>query len=769
MIKKQTYSAILVLFTFINTFYSQNFYDINTINKIEITFTESNWDEILDDFYAAGEKERLVGNAIINGIPFDSVGIRYKGTSSYDSERVKNPLNIKLDYQIKDQEIDGYTTLKLSNVFKDPSFVREVLGYEIARKYTTASLANFINVYVNGELIGLYSNVQSVDKLFLKKYFSSTENTFIKGNPTGEPGPGNPGASLEYFSPDSSSYYDYYEMKSDYGWQNLVNMIDTLNNFTSEVETVLNVDRLLWFLVYHNLLVNLDSPIHGPHNFYLYQDGGSQFNHIIWDLNMAFGSYTQKNTGPFDPPYSTTELQNFDPLHNVNKNTFPILNKILNIPKHKKAYFAHYKTMLEENFTNGWYKTRALEIQNIIDADVQADPNKFYSYQDFKNNLNNTISSVGFPPESLVGITELMEARIIFLNNNSDLQFSAPIISEFSNTPANPPANSTVWLNTKVENANLVQLVFRHSSTQKFVKAKMFDDGNHNDGSAGDGNYGVSVETESTNIQYYFYSENNDAAQFTPVRAENEFYTLNIAGSLVINELMAENETTIIDQDGEFEDWIELYNNSDSEISLNGYYLSDDISEPTKWTFPDTVIAPQKYLIVWTDKDEEQTGLHTNFKLSSFGETVILSDADQIVIDEISFGAQMVDISFGRFPNGTGTFKDMSPSFETDNLDGIVGISDEENNLPKEFVLSQNYPNPFNPSTIINFSIHVKGMVSLTIYNTLGQKVAELMNDEKPIGTYSVKWNASDLSSGTYLCRLRTKNLVQTKKLLLIK
>jgi len=60
-------------------------------------------------------------------------------------------------------------------------------------------------------------------------------------------------------------------------------------------------------------------------------------------------------------------------------------------------------------------------------------------------------------------------------------------------------------------------------------------------------------------------------------------------------------------------------------------------------------------------------------------------------------------------------------------------------------------------------------MVSLTIYNTLGQKVAELMNDEKPIGTYSVKWNASDLSSGTYLCRLRTKNLVQTKKLLLIK
>ncbi|MEA3445411.1 MAG: CotH kinase family protein, partial [Bacteroidota bacterium] len=156
---------ITIIFLMLNSSAkSQELYDINSITTIEITFSESNWDQILDNLKAAGNEERLIGSAIINGIQFDSVGVRYKGNSSYQANQVKNPLNIKLDHVISNQDYDGYGTLKLSNCFKDPTFVREVLSYEIARNYMPASKANFAKVYVNGQYIGLYTSVQSVDK-----------------------------------------------------------------------------------------------------------------------------------------------------------------------------------------------------------------------------------------------------------------------------------------------------------------------------------------------------------------------------------------------------------------------------------------------------------------------------------------------------------------------------------------------------------------------------------------------------------------------------
>ena len=110
--------------------------------------------------------------------------MRYKGFSSYSSSREKNPFNIKLDHIHNGQNHQGYKKLKLSNVIQDPSFLRETLTYEIARKYMPASQANYANLYVNDVLIGLYTNVEDVSKEFVDKHFGSRGNAFIKGNPT---------------------------------------------------------------------------------------------------------------------------------------------------------------------------------------------------------------------------------------------------------------------------------------------------------------------------------------------------------------------------------------------------------------------------------------------------------------------------------------------------------------------------------------------------------------------------------------------------------
>jgi len=89
---------------------------------------------------------------------------------------------------------------------------------------------------------------------------------------------------------------------------------------------------------------------------------------------------------------------------------------------------------------------------------------------------------------------------------------------------------------------------------------------------------------------------------------------------------MAVNEDAVPDQDGEFDDWIEFFNNGSENINLAGYYLSDDGAEPDKWMFPDTTIFAGDYLVGWADKDEDQEGLHADIKLSASGETIVLSD-----------------------------------------------------------------------------------------------------------------------------------------------
>jgi len=204
---------------------------------------------------------------------------------------------------------------------------------------------------------------------------------------------------------------------------------------------------------------------------------------------------------------------------------------------------------------------------------------------------------------------------------------------------------------------------------------------------------------ERTEMQYYFYAENNDAAAFMPVHAANEYYSMSIAsslGNLVINEFMADNESTVTDQDGEYDDWIELYNNGTTAILLAGYYLSDDASEPDQWIFPDTSIAAGGYLIVWADKDEDQEGLHADLKLSKSGETILLSDASLSIVDEISFGEQITDTTYARFPNGTGEFTFMSPTFGFEN-DTTSGQSTQTIQIPVGWSGISSFMVPENP------------------------------------------------------------------------
>jgi len=92
-----------------------------------------------------------------------------------------------------------------------------------------------------------------------------------------------------------------------------------------------------------------------------------------------------------------------------------------------------------------------------------------------------------------------------------------------------------------------------------------------------------------------------------------------------------------------------------------------------------------------------------------------------------------------------------------------------ETNPPTEFVLNQNYPNPFNPSTVIKYQIPTAGIVSLKVYDVLGNEVAKLVDEYRLAGSYEVEFDASRLSSGVYFYMLHAGEFVQTKKMILIR
>ncbi len=101
-------------------------------------------------------------------------------------------------------------------------------------------------------------------------------------------------------------------------------------------------------------------------------------------------------------------------------------------------------------------------------------------------------------------------------------------------------------------------------------------------------------------------------------------------------------------------------------------------------------------------------------------------------------------------------------------LPELVGVK-SNNEIPTEFVLQQNYPNPFNPTTTISFALPQQANVTITVYNSLGEEVAELINREMNAGFQSVNFDASNLSSGLYFYKIDAGNFVDVKKMLLIK
>lgn len=730
------------------------FYANDRVQIIRIYFEQENWDELLDQLYVAGEEERLTGAVELNGERFEQVGIRYKGFSSVSTERAKNPFNIKLNHVIAGQEYDGIDKIKLSNVIQDPSFVREVLSYEIAGQYMPVSKANFAEVYVNDVYWGLYTNVEAVDGDFLSNHFTSNDNAFFKCNPEeldldvdGE------NANLnKAHGDDIANYEPFYELKSDKGWNQLQTLIETLNENPDELESILNVDRILWMHAFNYTVINFDSYIGYAQNYYLYQDDAGQFSPILWDMNMSFGSFRFSDASEYYDGFTIEQAKTIDPLSHYSSVSVaprPLMRNLFENDTYRRMYLAHIRTIVDENFSNGSYYERGQVLQTLINDQVERDLNKFYSFDDFKKNLDTTTSDlIDYP-----GIKDLMEARTAYLLDY--LADPAPIFSGHTPSDESLAIGDALGVKVEVSGATNAVLAYRYGQNGAFAKLSMFDDGVHGDGASNDNVFGVQLTVSGTDLQYYFYAENEEAGAFLPQRAAYEFYSkkVNISPSgIVINEVMASEHSVRADEDNEFEDWIELYNNTEIEVNLGGLYLSDDRKELNKWAFPNETLAPNTYLIVWADGETDEGDFHANFGLNDAGDELYISNSDGSIIDSINFDSQYVNVSTGRSPNVTGGFIEMNPSFLQAN-NTVPDPTAEES-----FTL---FPNP--ATNQVQFIIDNQTNLDFALMSPGGHV---LKAREIPAKAGLNRIDISDVSAGVYLIQLSNNDFSITHRLI---
>lgn len=127
------------------------------------------------------------------------------------------------------------------------------------------------------------------------------------------------------------------------------------------------------------------------------------------------------------------------------------------------------------------------------------------------------------------------------------------------------------------------------------------------------------------------------------------------SGSIVINEVLASNVSTVVDEFNEYDDFIELYNLEDEDLNLGGYFISDDAANQLRVQLePELVVPARGVLLLWADGDPTQGFAHLDFKLDTDGEEVVLSAPDQQAVDHVVFTALGAGESLARFPDGTG-------------------------------------------------------------------------------------------------------------------
>ncbi|MBK7853975.1 MAG: CotH kinase family protein [Bacteroidetes bacterium] len=726
-------------------------YDQSLVKSIYLTFPQTNYWTLMQNNYAS--QTDIPATMVVDGVTYDSVGVRFKGQTSYQQTQSsqKKSFNITVDYVDPNQKLEGYQTLNLNNCFQDESFLREVFFQNKIKKYIPAAKSAFVKLYINGANWGVYPNVQQLNKDFLEEWYLSNDGTHWRADrPPGSPGGpgggwGDGTAALNYLGATATPYQSYYTLKSTNSatpWNDLINTTNILNNtplatLPTALPAVMDIDKTLWHLAAEVLFADDDSYIYkGKMDYYVY--------HELETGRITPHEYDGNSV--MDPAHQT-----WSAFYNETNVNYPLMNKLFAVPEWRQRYLAHLRTMISEVYDTSSANGLLNTYKALIDTMVQNDPKKLYTYAQFNSELN--------------VLKNFITARKNSLNANTQVAVVSPVISNTSyytsgNAWTAPNSTQTVTVRSSATHSSGIFELNVYYSTQlvgNFTKLQMFDDGAHDDGAAADGVYGAIIPAQAggTWVRWYVEAAASNTAKtvsYDPLGAEHDVYIYVVApnsstaSGVVINEVMASNATVVADNAGEFDDWIELYNTTANPVDISGFYLTDNVVNLDKFQMPaGTIIQPNDYLIIWADEDSSQGAYHANFKLSGSGEQLMFLDGALALIDSVSWGAQTTDLAYARRPNGTGSFIIQQATHNYNN--DLVSVND----VAVTPLAVSVYPNPAKD----NVTITLNGNTDqpLYIFNSVGQILLSIENPETV-----TRISTAGYASGVYFVKCGSVN-----------
>ena len=786
----------------------QELFNPYEVHTLDIEFHNPDYDSILQARWEVDDKTYELTTIVFNGDTLDSVGVRYKGNSTFWWTQAvgspKFPLNIDFDLIHDEQDLLGYSKVKLSNSIFDATFVRELIGYKTESYYLPTSEAGYINVSVNGELLGLYVAVESVNKPFMTKHFGNNEGTLFKCEPQfhyGDEYGYDAWPDLRWYGSDSMAYaYQMgYELKSDAGWSDLLDLIYTLNFDMENIESILNVDRVLWFFAASNVMPDLDSYTGlYMHNYYLYRNTTSgQFELIPWDKDHTFGGAQINDILNWGGDVSW--IYGWAPFLFENDEERPLFSQIMSVPLYKKIYSAHIRTIINDIYNVEYIHDLAYGIQDSIEIYAENDPNLFPSFT-FGDYFQYNVDNYLITPDGAhwCGITSTVEQRLPFLLSHEEISKTPPEILDVVQENASPEEGEDVVIQAEVTGAFSVELMVTiNSFPSHFISIPMFDDGEHDDGNANDNIFGAIIpfQESGNHVKYFIRASNDDALVLDPQKAEREFYEYTIdfgaesGTSVVINEINYNSA-----DDFETEDWVELYNPTDDIIDLGNWTFKDE-NDDHVFTIPEDVsLAPDQYIVLCENTDLFQTFFpevdnfigDLGYGLEGSGELIRLFDPSGILVDAVDYDDSY---PWPVEPDGNGpTLELIDPSqdnalgvnwsaSEGHGSPGVINTSlsiEDLTMVPEGFMVFNNYPNPFNPTTTISYVLSNNAWVNISIYDMLGRRVKTLINRKQSTGFKTVEWNATNdagdfVSSGVYLYVIQSGKLRHSGKMVLLK
>lgn len=363
------------------------------IHEIRLQFSQTNfWDSLLF-YYYQGLEQTMSCNVTVDGIAKNNSGVRMKGNSSFTHPNNKKPFKISFDEYVSGQRWNGLKSVSLGNCWNDPTFMREKIHLDICRAAgIPAPRCNFANLYINDSLYGLYSMVESVDKVFLASRYGNSNGTYFKavdGRDTGT----QVFSDFRWYGYDSIAYLDKYENKTSSiltSWRRLITYIDTLNHSTVQSTSYpfgTNMNNLYKATAMDIMLGNYDAYMHSGRNFYVYfNTATSKMEWIIWDVSLTFGAM---------PGTGITNMETLPITYVIDTAQRPLLGKIMYNSTLKNEYLTALCNLQKFYFNTAYLNPKIDSIANIIRSSVNSDTRKMFTSQQFETNIISDITVLG--------------------------------------------------------------------------------------------------------------------------------------------------------------------------------------------------------------------------------------------------------------------------------------------------------------------------------------------------------------------------------------